>query len=170
MPILTAEPPWLAAAQKDLGVRELPGAANAPVISQWLMDLGAWWRDDETPWCGVACGHWFRSVNLAVPSAFYRAKAWLDWGVPLSGPVLGAVVVFTRDGGGHVGLVAGVHGDYLVVLGGNQGDMVKYALFDRSRVSGYRWPSDTGLLWSSYVDLPPITVASGGLAVSTNEA
>ena len=53
----------------------------------------------------------------------------------------GCVVVFSRDGGGHVGFVVGLqqNGD-LMVLGGNQSDAVNIRAFSRSRVSGYRWP------------------------------
>lgn len=51
------------------------------------------------------------------------------------------VVVFSRDGGGHVGFVVGQHqnGD-LMVLGGNQSDAINIRAFSRSRVTGYRWP------------------------------
>jgi hypothetical protein len=50
-------------------------------------------------------------------------------------------VVFSRDGGGHVGFVVGQreNGD-LMVLGGNQSDAINIRAFQRSRVSGYRWP------------------------------
>src|SRR5687768_1344129 len=52
--------PWLDIARRDLGLAEVPGAETAPKIKQWLADLGAWWRDDETPWCGVAVGAWMK--------------------------------------------------------------------------------------------------------------
>lgn len=169
MSILHAEPPWLEAARLDLGLTEIHGAVTAPKISQWLMDLGAWWSDDETPWCGVACAHWMRTSSIEVPKAFYRAKAWESWGLALTRPALGCVVTFTREGGGHVGLVAGVADDgRLIVIGGNQGDSVKFSLFDRSRVTSYRWPAPTMYLWSGYDTLPLLTAQ--GLPLSHNEA
>jgi hypothetical protein len=51
------------------------------------------------------------------------------------------VVVFNRQGGGHVGFVVGRDArGRLIVRGGNQGDMVSDAPFDTARVAGYRWP------------------------------
>ncbi|MCL1415701.1 TIGR02594 family protein, partial [Escherichia coli] len=66
---------------------------------------------------------------------------YLNWGVELREPAYGCVVVFSRDGGGHVGFVVGQHqnGD-LMVLGGNQSDAINIRAFSRSRVTGYRWP------------------------------
>lgn len=137
------EPHWLREAREHVGLRELPGAPTEPTISRWLAELGAWWRDDSTPWCGVAVGAWMKSCGVALPKHWYRARGWLDWGVPLAAPVVGAVVVFERAGGGHVGLVVGKdERGRLLVLGGNQGDSVSIAPFDMTRVLGYRWPVD----------------------------
>lgn len=140
----SVDPSWLIEARKHIGLREIQGAQTAPRIRQWLADLGAWWRDDETPWCGVAVAAWMKSTGYKVPKHWYRAKAWLDWGSALRMPAHGCVVVFERQGGGHVGLVVGETADSrLAVLGGNQGNAVSIALFDRSRVLGYRWPAET---------------------------
>ena len=135
-------PRWLAIARTHIGLREIPGKATAPTIEKWLRQLGAWWSDDSTPWCGVACAAWMREAGVAtLPTHWYRAKAWLDWGLPLTQPARGCVVVFERPGGGHVGLVDGKdqHGR-LLVIGGNQGDSVSRAPFEVDRVLGYRWP------------------------------
>ena len=69
------------------------------------------------------------------------AKNWLQWGQELKSPVDGCVVVFTREGGGHVGFVTGedVNGN-LLVLGGNQSNEVNIKSFAKSRVTGYRYP------------------------------
>lgn len=135
------EPSWLIEARKSTGLREIPGAPTAPVIQQWLARLGAWWRDDETPWCGVAVAAWMTNRDIEVPKHWYRAKAWLDWGINMWEPEVGAVVVIDREGGGHVGLVTGITPDgSLRVFGGNQGNRVCEAVFDPARVLGYRWP------------------------------
>ena len=124
------------------GVRDA-GVTTAPAIKRWLLELNAWWEDDETPWCGVACAAWVRAVNLVPPKAWYRALAWASWGVPLAGPVHGCVVVLERmGGGGHVGFVVGRdRRGWLLVLGGNQGDAVSIAAFNPMRVVTYRWPA-----------------------------
>jgi uncharacterized protein (TIGR02594 family) len=136
-----SDPYWLTIARRDLGLAEVAGAETAPKIKQWLADLGAWWRDDETPWCGVAVGAWMKQAGISRPKHWYRAKGWLDWGFPCGG-VLGAVVVFERTGGGHVGLAVGYDASQsrVYVLGGNQGNKVSILPFDVNRVIGWRWP------------------------------
>lgn len=159
---------WLRAALANLGLRELPGAPTEPTIARWLKTLGAWWRDDETPWCGTACAAWMRQAGAELPKHWYRAKGWLDWGIPLAEPVRGCVVVFGRQGGGHVGIVCGQdQRGRLLVVGGNQGDRVSVAPFDRARVLGYRWPVG----WSqSLAKAGALPVIASAAASSSNEA
>lgn len=139
---MTTEVRWLTEGYKYLNVAEIPGAQTSPVIAKWLNELNAWWHDDETAWCGVFEAHCFKSVGIEPPKQWYRAKSWLTWGVELKKPVLGCVVVFTRVGGGHVGMVAGIDKDGgLYVLGGNQDNKVCVRKFPASRVpAGFRYP------------------------------
>jgi uncharacterized protein (TIGR02594 family) len=95
-------------------------------------------------------------------------RSWLNYGKPLSKPVLGCIVVFWRGSktgwSGHVGLVVGLDkAGNLMVLGGNQGDMVSIKPFGKERVLGYRWPGAD----VAYTSLP--ILRSDG-KVSTNEA
>lgn len=157
-------------AASQQGVREIPGAPTAPAIAKWLAELKAWWRDDETPWCGVFVAHCMQSVGIKPPKAWYRAKGWLDWGTPMAHPAVGCVVIFERDGGGHVGLVVGraAETNCLMVLGGNQGDAVRVSAFDPRRAIGFRWPpAGPGVPF-----VPPawrLPVVPGG-EISRNEA
>lgn len=65
---------------------------------------------------------------------FESAKSYLSWGEQLDRPVYGCVVVFSRDGGGHVGFVVGKDkAGNLLVLGGNQDDAVNVKSFPLSR-------------------------------------
>lgn len=134
--------PWIIEAKKYIGLKEIPGSKHNGIIVKWLTDLKAWWKDDETPWCGVFVAHCMSFVDLYIPKYYMRAKAWSeDWGITLPLPTEGCVVVFDRKGGGHVGFVLGISDDnLLVVLGGNQGNSVSVAKFDRNRVIGYYWP------------------------------
>lgn len=134
-------PAWVRIARKYEGLREIKGALHEPVIVGWLKKLGSWWRDDEQPWCGTFAAAVVSEAGMKPPAAWYRAKAWLSWGKALSGPTVGAVVVFERQGGGHVGFIVGIDDKgNLMVIGGNQGDAVRISPFARSRVLGYRWP------------------------------
>ncbi|HEX4843190.1 MAG TPA: TIGR02594 family protein [Limnobacter sp.] len=157
---------WVDEGMTHLGLAEIPGAKHNATIGAWLRKLGAWWADDETPWCGVFVAHCMREAGLSVPKYYMRAKAWADWGVGLSRPVFGCIVVFERKGGGHVGIVVGQDQQgNLMVLGGNQGNRVSIAPFDRSRVIAYRYPAAV----PSPQDRPLTLVTSDG-KLSSNEA
>lgn len=161
------EPFWLTVARRNLHVVETPGKATTPAIERWLINLKAWWRDDETPWCGVFVAECLREASQARPAHWYRALAWKDWGLSLETPTLGCIVVFARAGGGHVGFFVGRdERGRLMILGGNQGNRVSIAPFDASRVVAYRWPATT--------PLPPVfsspVLASNGTPSSRNEA
>ena len=133
---------WIAEARTHIGLREVPGPKNNGVILGWLRKLRAWWSDDSTPWCGTFAAMCLANAGLTPPKDWYRATSWLTLPVALSRPAYGCVVVFTRDGGGHVGFVVGKDkAGNLMVLGGNQGDAVNIRPFAISRVAGYRWPS-----------------------------
>lgn len=160
-------PSWLRTAWLYIGIRELAGPRHSSVILGWLDKLGAWWRDDETPWCGVFVAAVLRQHHgIAIPKMYMRAKAWLDWGCVVKQPFLGCVAIIERRGGGHVFFVVGenLRGD-LIGLGGNQANMVNLAVFERSRVLGYRMPSGWDVLLASR--LP--TIADADLTVSTDE-
>lgn len=157
------DPAWLADARAHVGLREVYGAPTEPTIQKWLTTLGAWWRDDETPWCGTFVAGILKPHGFDLPKHWYRAKGWLDWGMKLEQPELGCIVVFERQGGGHVGFVTGRDRlGNLVVLGGNQGDAVNERSFSKDRVLGYRWPIGARF-WAA--GLPPVEAG-----LSTREA
>lgn len=136
------EPKWMPIARGLIGVREIKGPEHAPEILQMWRDIKRGGiRNDETPWCAAFVGAVLERAGI-VSSRFESAASYLTWGVQLAAPALGCVVVFTREGGGHVGFVVGQDKKgSLLVLGGNQSDAVNIRAFSRTRVSGYRWPS-----------------------------
>lgn len=143
-------PLWLAEAAKHIGKKEVPGPGFNPWIKNLWLGLkgGAWyWNtlgkgdDSLLPWCGAFMAAVMKACGIPYPERYASAKAWADWGKRLAVPVLGCVVVFTRVGGGHVGIVVGIDKlGRLLVLGGNQKDMVRIDPFDRPRVFAYVWP------------------------------
>lgn len=136
------EPEYLRIARRDIGLREIKGPQHNSRIVGWLAKFGAWWRNDEEPWCGTAMAGWMSEAGIAIPKVWYRALAWAEWGQPCAVPALGCVAVLTRSGGGHVGLVTGISPDRscIRVLGGNQNNMVCESWFQVSRVTAYRLP------------------------------
>ena len=155
---------WINEAQKYIGLKEIKGKDTNLTIKSWLSNLRSWWSDDETPWCGTFAAHCIKSAGYGLPKHWYRAKDWLNWGQSIMEPCYGCIVVFTRDGGGHVGFVVGKDSkDRLMVLGGNQGDKVSIVPFEKSRVSGYCMPVG----YSQKTKLP--LIVSSALS-SNNEA
>lgn len=135
-------PRWMETAKGYVGLKEIPGARHNGVIQSWLAKLGAWWRDDETPWCGVFVAHCLREAGLPLPENWMRARAWADYGSNLRSTHVapGAILVFARQGGGHVGFYAGEDKTYFFVLGGNQGNAVTISKIAKARCIAIRWP------------------------------
>ena len=133
---------WMEIAKGYVGVKEIPGAQHSSTIQKWLARLGAWWRDDETPWCGVFVANCLREAGLPLPENWMRAKSWTDYGSNLRSTHVapGAILVFARQGGGHVGFYAGEDSSYFYVLGGNQGNAVSISKIAKSRCIAIRWP------------------------------
>jgi hypothetical protein len=56
-------------------------------------------------------------------------------------PVTGAVLIFERGSGGHVGFAIGQDITHFYVLGGNQSDAVTIARIAKSRLLDACWPA-----------------------------
>jgi uncharacterized protein (TIGR02594 family) len=144
----------LEVATRLIGTRERPGIEDDPFI-RWCHSICAGGEaPDEVPWCssfanGVA-------YLLGLPrSASKGARSWLAIGAEVN-PLLAEpgfdVVILSRgadpqppatvlNAPGHVGFFAGWNGasaGAVMLVGGNQGDAVTRAAFDRKRILGIR--------------------------------
>lgn len=144
--------PWLEYARSNLGVAEIVGPKHSPTIMDWIRELGARRlglevKDDETAWCGTFVGICIlRSLpNEPLPAILVRASAWEGFGVALKRRAQGAIMVFIRDGGGHVGFYEGEDDTHFHIVGGNQGNRVSRMRIERSRLTATRWPSTVPL-------------------------
>jgi len=157
---MNKDPAWLVEARSHIGVTEVKGFAHNPVIvGFWKAARLAGIKNDEVPWCAGFVGAMLE--NAGVRSARSdSARAYLNWGVKLSVPVVGSIVVLGRDGGGHVGFVVGrdPRTGGIGVLGGNQSDAVNIRTFPVDRVLGYRWPEAWGGSFADY-SLPTVEAA-----------
>ena len=158
------KPRWLKIAETYTGLSEIRGPKHNSKIIGWLDKLGAWWRDDETPWCGVFVAHCVQDVGLPYPKYYMRAKDWADYGSLLRRDRLapGAILVFDRAGGGHVGFYVGEDAGHYFVLGGNQGNAVNVMKLGKTRLLASRWPKGEPVIGQ------PVYMKGG--VVSTNEA
>ena len=158
------KPRWLQIAEDYNGVREIPGPRHNPTIIRWLEKLNAWWSNDEVPWCGVFCAAVMQEAGLPYPKLYMRAKAWSDYGALMRPDRLspGAILVFDRKGGGHVGFYVGEDAGFFYVLGGNQSNAVNVMKLGKSRLVASRWPGGEPVVGR------PVYMKGG--MVSTNEA
>lgn len=136
--------PWMAEAKRLLGRHEV---RDNGWLRRWLKSDGKTLGDPaKLPWCGDFVETCIRLTlpGEEFPGALgenpYWARNWLRLGasIPLC---YGAVLIFERGSGGHVGFAMGQDADALHVLGGNQSNAVTVARIDRSRLLGVRWPA-----------------------------
>lgn len=164
-------PKMLTTALALYGTHEAAGAADNPVLLDWARELGVQgYNHDAVPWCGLFMAKVAHDAgkSLAVfarPSLVLWALAWAHFGESSQLPSLGDVLIFRRDGGGHVGLYVGEDATAYHVLGGNTGDAVAIARISRLRLHAARRPPYT----VTPANVRPIHRASTG-ALSANEA
>lgn len=117
------------------GTLEKPGAADNPVILGWAKEVGLskTYTHDSIAWCGL-------TMAVAAKRAGYEpvkdplwARNWATWGLDVTVPMLGDVLVFNREyrdaqgnlrQAGHVGEYVGEDAGCYHVLAGNQGGWV----------------------------------------------
>lgn len=121
------------------GTKEIVGAKHNPLVLE-MFDTVGWGNinDDETPWCGAFVGYCCKKAGLDIPNIAIRAKEWAEWGTPQKIAMFGDVLVFSRTGGGHVGIYVCEDKDCYHVLGGNQGNSVSVTRIEKSRCVAIR--------------------------------
>lgn len=161
---------WYKIGLATLGTKEVPGTGNSATIKGWAKKLGARvlgmvYNADSVPWCGLFVSHCMNEAGIVSPSIPLRAMSWATWGsnLPADKLVPGAVLVFLRPGGGHVGFYHAEDATAYHVLGGNQSDAVTITRIDKARCVARQWPKGVAVTGK-----PVIVAATGKL--STNEA
>lgn len=144
-------PPWFLHAQtyERAGILEVPGPQAHPTILSFFtyttMKGTAAAKSDETAWCSAfACAVMEQSGIKSTRSA--AARSWLGWGVELTTPRLGCIVVSSRldpdnPKAAHVAFYAGhVDAKHYASLGGNQHNRVCTIPKPYADTLSYRWP------------------------------
>ncbi len=159
------EPLWMREARAYVGEKEIPGPRHNSKIVEWRRKLGSWMLNDDDPWCGDFVAMVMKKCGFGVPKTFYRAKDWATWGQSLRTDRLspGTILVFGRDGGGHVGFYHAEDLTHYHVLGGNQSNSVNIMRIAKNRLIAARWPAGQPVI------LGPRKVRPDGVQVSTNE-
>lgn len=136
--------PWMKVATSLIGTKEFAGKQNNPTIISWAKKIGGWigsfYKEDSIPWCGLFVAHCMKESGFPVQNDALSALGWADYGRPCE-PSPGAIMVFVRPGGGHVGFYVGEDDEAYHILGGNQSDMVSVARVAKNRHTDTRWPN-----------------------------
>jgi uncharacterized protein (TIGR02594 family) len=162
-------PKMIVEALKLFGTMEKPGAANNPTIVAWAKEVGGEVTDvfkaDSIPWCGLFMAVVAKRAGKEPPQHPLWALSWSAFGAKSAAPALGDVLVFVRNGGGHVGLYVGEDASAFHVLGGNQSDRVCIARIAKARLYAARRP----IYRVQPANVRPIRLEATG-ALSLNEA
>ena len=129
-------PKLLVEAVKLLGTKEVVGKEHNPVILGWAKELGLnkVYTADEIPWCGLAIAYEAHMAGVTVVDKPLWALSWATYGTKVTEPMLGDILTFKRDGGGHVGIYVGEDKDCYHVLGGNQGNAMSITRIVKTRL------------------------------------
>ena len=156
-------PEWYTLALNEIGKREVGNTNSGPEITRYrqLAQCG----QPGDPWCAIFVNAMFTlckspalpGTKSASSQSFRDHKKF----VQLSGPALGAVVVFWRDspdsGKGHVGFYRGETAESIYVLGGNEDNMVQIEPMKKRQLIGYWWPASVNLPAVGKITVPPGT-------------
>ena len=163
-----ADLPWMVEMRRVFGLHEVRDRAR---LADWLKSGGKFLGDPSAlPWCGDA-------VETAIARALpkeplpgalgenpFWARNWVQFGKAVA-PTYGAVLVFSRDKGGHVGFAVGEDTASFYVLGGNQGDAVSIVRIHKIRLlDKARWP-----VTHPHVHKPLPRMTPEGIPQSVNE-
>jgi uncharacterized protein (TIGR02594 family) len=161
-------PKMIVEALKLFGTVEAAGSKDNPTILAWAAEIGLakTYSHDSIPWCGLFIGLVAHRAGKDVVDSPLWALSWADFGKPAAGgAMLGDVLTFKRDGGGHVALYVGEDPGAYHCLGGNQSDQVCITRIAKSRLYRARRPFYN----VQPVNVRKIVLASNG-KLSTNEA
>lgn len=142
----TTSIPWLETAKSEIGLKEIVGSRHNTEILSWAKEgLPKWISDfytnDEIPWCGLYIAHLMVENDIPVDiNNPLSAREWNKFGHKVE-PQLGCIMVFSREGGGHVGLYVSEDDKYYHILGGNQSNSVNVTKVAKNRFLGARWPN-----------------------------
>jgi len=109
-----AETP-LAIAQSQIGLGEIGGNNQGIYIRQYLNG------HENLPWCAGFVSYCIKKSGSKLPYTL-RARDYLKLGQKVYNPRSGDLIVFGRQGGGHIGIIEKVLQDRIIVIEGNRGD------------------------------------------------
>lgn len=134
-------------AKGEIGQKEILGSKDNPRIIEYLKSVDL--NDeitlhDEIAWCS-AFVNWCLQKAGGKGTRSASARSFLHWGVEVTEPHEGDIVVFKRGNSswqGHVGYYISQDEETVLCLSGNTSNQVKVARYQLDNVLGYRTSKD----------------------------
>lgn len=126
----------------ELGTMEVPGIENNKRILEYHKAAGVHNLSDAVPWCGSYVSFCMKSIGQILPNSPWVSRMWMGWGVGITQPSFGCVVVLKRgktEWTGHVGFLMDENKDDFVLVSGNVNNAVRISKFPKSDLLGMRW-------------------------------
>lgn len=133
-------PPWMAEMHRKMGLHEVRDNA---ALTAWLKIGQFLGNPAQLPWCGDAVESVIAKTlpSEPLPSNPFFAQSWASFGQDVKVPKVGSIgVIRWSPTSGHVGIVAGIDGNTVYLLGGNQSNAINVSGFPRSKFIAFRWP------------------------------
>jgi uncharacterized protein (TIGR02594 family) len=140
-------PKHMTIAYQLLGIKELSGSANSPVIMGWAKELNLddIYKDDSAmAWCGLFFAYVMmkadRKVVLPTKDKYDYLRALKYQNMPNVTEVakgnesVGDILIFQRPEGGHIGFCVSASDTTFNVLGGNQSNSVSLTNIAKNRL------------------------------------
>ena len=104
----------LTVARSQIGLGEVGGNNRGPYVRAYLNGR------EDLPWCAGFVSYCVKEAGYKAPYTL-RAKNYLGYGRRVNNPKPGDIIVFTRAGGGHVGIIETVSNGKITTIEGNTG-------------------------------------------------
>lgn len=129
----TARADILTIAQSQIGLGEVGGNNKGMYVRRYLNGR------EGLPWCAGFVSYCVVKDGIRIPYTL-RARDFLKLGIKVSNPKPGDLIVFSRQGGGHVGIVEKITKDTITTIEGNTGDYpskVKRITYQRGHIKNF---------------------------------
>lgn len=139
-------PLMLLEALRHYGTLEHKDSKNNPSILAWAKEVGGnvadVYKADSIAWCGLFMAIVAKRAGYVIPKDPLWALNWGTFGthVEKCDAMLGDVLVFVRNGGGHVAEYVGEDATTFHIVGGNQSDAVTITRISKNRLYAVRRP------------------------------
>ena len=113
---------WISAAcgQTPLEVAQCEIGRGETIANNRGPDIKRYGADGQ-PWCAAFVSYCAKKAGMNIPYTL-RVKDYLRLGKCVASPRAGDLIVFTRQGGGHIGIVEKVEGNKITTIEGNTGE------------------------------------------------